>query len=385
MSDSDHMERALRAASGGLGHTGTNPMVGACLVRDGSVLAEAGHQKLGEAHAERRLMEQAPDDLSGARLYLTLEPCIQYRRTPPCLPLLVDRGLDEVLLASRDPHSSVSGTGIRALRRLDVPVRDGVCEGENRWLNRAYFYRQTTGYPWIDLKLALSADGYLATPTRHSQWITGEESRAAGHRLRNRVDAVMVGAGTLRDDNPRLTDRVTGDDSQPRAVVVARSSRGLSLDQKLFQDRPRETILVIPPTFESTLRSRLSDRGVTILLTDQYGDRFDWRQVLPRLARLNVGRILVEGGAGLAGSLLDRNLVRECHLFYSGKLFGNGLPALRREESPRRVGDADDASLLRVERFEDDAYVHRLVEPPSETLPDRATFDELQFDWLREC
>lgn len=385
MPEQKYMERALRAASKGLGHTGTNPMVGACLVRDGSILAEAGHQKLGEDHAERRLMKQAPDDLEGARLYLTLEPCIAYRRTPPCLPLLVDRGLEEVVLASEDPHPSVRGTSIQALRELDIPVRVGFCGAEYRWLSRAYFYRQATSFPWIDLKLALSADGYLATANRHSQWITGQGSREAGHRLRSRADAVMVGAGTLRDDDPRLTDRVTDREDQPEAVVIARSSWGLSLDMNLFRNRPDGTILVVPPRFDSTLRTRLEERGVTFLLGDLYDDRFDWRQVLPRLARQNIGRILVEGGAGLAGNLLDRNLVRECHIFYSGKLFGNGLPALQRNRAPRRVGDAEDAALLRVDRFENDAYVHRLVESDSGNLPDQSTFDNLQFDWLREC
>ncbi len=385
MAEKQCMERALIEASKGIGHTGTNPMVGACLVREGSILAEAGHRELGEDHAERRLIQQAPDDLNGARLYLTLEPCIAYRRTPPCLPLLVNRGLREVILASRDPHPSVRGAGIQALRELDVPVRVGFCDAENRWLNRPYYYRQESGFPWIDLKLALSADGYLATPNRHSQWITGEASREAGHRLRSRVDAVMVGAGTLRDDDPLLTDRVTDQSDQPRAIVVARSSRGLSLEMNLFQKRPIETVLVVPPHFDSTIRSRLEQRGATILRADLYDDRFDWNQVLPRLARRNIGRILVEGGAGLAGNLLDRNLVRECHFFYSGKLFGNGLPALQRERVPRRVGDADEAPLLRVDRFGNDAYLHRIVEAGFGDLPDRSTFDELQFDWLREC
>lgn len=378
------MERALREAYEGLGRTGANPLVGACLVRDGDLLAGAGHRVSGEDHAERRLMREAPEDLSGATLYLTLEPCVQYRRTPPCLPLLVGRGLGEVVVATVDPHPSVNGAGLEALRALGIPVRLGVREEDYRWLSRGYFHGQRTGYPWVDVKLALSADGYLATPNRHSQWITGEGSREEGHRLRARVDAVMVGAGTLRDDDPRLTDRVTGSDHQPKAIVVARSSRGIHPDATLLSERAEKTFLIVPPTFDETLLETLKDRGVTVLVSDLYGDRYDWRQVLPRLRNRDVGRILVEGGATLAGSLVDQSVVRELHLFYSGRLFGNGIPSLQRDRDPLTVDEAPEGDLLEVDRFGQDVYVRRLIEGDGEPAVTAGTYANTNLDWVRD-
>jgi diaminohydroxyphosphoribosylaminopyrimidine deaminase/5-amino-6-(5-phosphoribosylamino)uracil reductase len=384
-SDERFMKEALELAAQAHGRTATNPLVGACLVRDGEVIGQGLHRKIGADHAEKQLQASAPDDWHGATLYLTLEPCIHHGRTPPCLPILVDQGLDEIVIASEDPGPSVNGKGLEALDRLDETVTLGVLERENCWLNRHYFHHQQTGRPYIDLKLALSADGYLATPNRHSQWITGEASREHGHRLRSRADAVMVGGGTVRTDNPTLTDRVTGREDQPKAVVVARSDRGLHPDLTLFSDRADETILVVPPSFSESSAGTLQDNGVTILAADRYNDRFDWRQVLPRLRRQGIGRILVEGGSMLAGSLLEQRLINELHLYYSGRLFGNGIPGFQFESDLLSVKESLEGTLLQVRQFDDDVYVRRLIEASFEdNLLRKSDFNALKMDSLKE-
>lgn len=385
IADRDVMEQAIRAATRGLGRTGTNPLVGACLVKDNEILGTAAHLKFGGKHAEHRLLNEKVDCIEGSTLYLTLEPCIQPGKTPPCLPLIVEKGIKTVVLASVDPDPSVQGQGVQALRELGISVRESVGEREYRWLNRAYFHRQATDNPWVELKLALSADGYLATPHHHSQWITGERSRNEGHRLRSRVDAVMVGAGTLRKDDPRLTDRFTERSHQPKAVVVVRSSRGIRLNSTLLTDRAERTLMVVPPSFSDDLVNRMSDRGVTVLRADLYEGQFDWTQVLPRLSRQAIGRILVEGGSNLAGSLLDQSIVNELHLFYSGRLFGNGIPALKRKTSPRHVEEAPRGHLLTSRALEEDVYVRRLIPSNlSDEIPDASGYKSLFFDWLKE-
>lgn len=374
------MDEALGAATIGLGRTGTNPLVGACLSKDGQILATAGHEKLGGDHAERRLFSQFDGSADGTTLAVTLEPCLQPGRTPACLPLIVESAVEKIIIATVDPHPGVEGNSLEALQRLGYSPKTDVLRREYRWLSRAYFHRQSTGLPWVELKSAVSADGYLATPNRRSQWITGEESRDKGHRLRSRVDAVMVGAGTLRDDNPRLTDRVTDRDGQPKAIVVARSSDGIAPSQTLFDDRSDATILVVPPNFSESVLEDLRSAGVSVLVSDLYRDRFDWKQVLARLARTGIGRILVEGGAILGGSLLQQNVVNELHWFYSGRIFGNGIPSLKMERDPFSVEEAPVGKLLDIEQFGEDVYVRRILESTMK----QEDYREIEDHWVAQ-
>ncbi|MFB6347707.1 MAG: bifunctional diaminohydroxyphosphoribosylaminopyrimidine deaminase/5-amino-6-(5-phosphoribosylamino)uracil reductase RibD [bacterium] len=378
MGDDEFQNRAIELAARGLGHTRSNPLVGACLVRDGNIIAEGFHRAYGEQHAEVDLLSSIEDIPSDSTLYLTLEPCVKHGKTGPCLNRLVESGIRNYVILSRDNSSSASGAGLEALKRLGYSVEEPETPGSYRWLNRHFFHGADTGLPWVDLKLAMTADGYIATPTGESQWITGQESRGCGHRLRSQVDGVLVGGGTLRSDNPRLTDRTTGRDRQPEAIGVVRSSDGLSLSAHLFDERPDKTILVVPPTFSTGLADRLEKRGVTIMVADLYNGEFDWRQVLVRLRKKSLGRLLVEGGSMTAGSLLRAGLVNELHLFYSGRIFGSGIPAVGMEPDDFSVEDASEGQLIHQQAFGNDLYVRRFL---PENTP-RNDLREINFDRL---
>jgi diaminohydroxyphosphoribosylaminopyrimidine deaminase/5-amino-6-(5-phosphoribosylamino)uracil reductase len=353
----DLIERASSAA----GRVRTNPCVGAALVRDGSVKARSIHERYGTAHAEQALFDRL-DTSSGGTLFCTLEPCIHRGKTAPCLNRVARRNVDEVILASRDPHPAVDGGGIRALRRLGIPVETGVASEAYEWVNRAYFHGARTGFPWIDAKSAMSADGYIAPRSGDSRWITGEKSREKGHEIRSRVDGVMVGANTLRRDDPRLTDRVTDSDHQPRAIVVCREPDNLPLDSHLMTDRAPETILVCADGNDADLLTELDERGVTILRARVDGGGLNWTQTLPRLRRLGLGRVLVEGGGVLLGSLLEAGYVQQMHLFYSGKVFGGGTGAYRLESVVHDVEDSPVGPLVSHSRLGQDVYVSRLMD-----------------------
>ncbi len=357
-----YMLKAIEAASAGIGSTATNPLVGTCLVRGGEILATSAHKKFGDLHAEAALFNKHPDKLEGSDLYCTLEPCIHPGKTPPCLPLILNSGLRRIIIAHEDPHPAVAGAGLRALKRGGPEIVFPLARQEYRWLNRAYFYRVKTGFPWLELKLALSSDGYIATKSHHSRWLSGKESRIQVHELRRRCDAVMVGAGTLREDNPSLTVRHKSCDQQPLAIIITTKIDQLPLDCKLLTDRADEAILVLPADSPVKICRRLSRRGVTLLFSDLKDNRFIWKQVFARLAGLDIGRILIEGGGGLAGSLASGGYVNEAHLFYCGRFLGDGIKSVRLEKVINEVGEGPLAKLIDTEICGDDVYVRRLFE-----------------------
>ncbi|MFP4686817.1 MAG: bifunctional diaminohydroxyphosphoribosylaminopyrimidine deaminase/5-amino-6-(5-phosphoribosylamino)uracil reductase RibD [bacterium] len=359
-----YMMKAIEAAAAGIGKTATNPLVGTCLVRDGEILATSAHEKFGDLHAEAALFARHPDKIEGSDLYCTLEPCIHPGKTPPCLPLILNSGLRRIIIAHEDPHPAVAGAGLRALRASGFEVLYPLARQEYRWLNRAYFYRLKTGLPWLELKLALSSDGYIATASHHSRWLSGPESRHHVHELRSRCDAVMVGAGTLREDNPGLTVRHKPCDNQPLAIIITTKSDELPLECKLLTERAAETVIVLPAATSASLVRKLRRRAVTVLLSDLKKGRFIWKQVLPRLAKLDIGRILIEGGGGLAGSLMSAGYLNEAHLFYCGRFLGDGIKSVRLEEKINKVGEGPHAGLVKTKVYGDDLYIQRLFQSP---------------------
>lgn len=356
------MRLLLEEARSGEGQTGTNPLVGAGLVKHGELLASAAHTRFGGPHAEARLLDEVDEVPPGAELYTTLEPCIHHGKTGPCVEKILSAGIEKVVVAHEDPDPANRGQGMDALLREGLEVEFPLLRQNYRWLNRTYFYHQRTGYPWLEAKLALSADGYIATSEHHSQWLSGEASREHTHRLRSRVDAVLVGAETVRRDDPRLTDRVTGSEIQPSAVVVTRSPETIPLSTPLFSERAESTILVAPPGIKTDLKQTLLNRGVTLLTSDLYGDSFCWPQVLRRLVNNGVGRILVEGGGRVIGDLISSQLLNEVHLFYCGHFLGGGIQAASLAEPAQKVFNSPCGKLIAHRQFGEDVYVRRLFQ-----------------------
>lgn len=363
MSDGAHpgaerfMRLALREAGKGLGRTSPNPAVGAVLVRGGRVVARGHHARAGAPHAEVAALARAGSRARGADLYTTLEPCDHWGRTPPCSLAVIQAGVRRVFVGSRDPNPVVNGRGLARLRRAGVQVIPGVLRAECDALNEAWFHWITTGRPFVTLKVATSLDGRIATARGDSRWVTGPEARAWVHRLRARSDAVLVGSGTARADDPRLTARIPGGRDPVRVVLDARLSlpRGL----RLFRHRSAAPTLVAhgrarPPPFPP---------GVEPVRCRLRGGRIDLGDLLDKLAQRGVASLVVEGGGELSTSLLREGLVDRLAAVVAPAVVGGDGLAWARGPAPARMAGALRLSGVTIERLGDDVLVSGAPRP----------------------
>jgi len=338
------MRRALRLAERGRGRTSPNPVVGAVVVRDGRVVGEGWHRSLGLAHAERVAIERAGRRARGATLYVTLEPCAHVGRTPPCTQALIGAGIRRCVVALRDPHRIVDGKGLRALRRAGIEVRLGVCADEARRVLGGYWLAHTRGRPRVTWKVAATLDGRIADRRRVSRWITGAESRAAVHRMRALADAVLIGAGTARADDPRLTARTRNRTRDPLRVVCDTHLR-LPLGLRLF-GRPlaRGTVVACGPGAPPARQRALERRGVRVWRLPVAREGVSPRALARHLVRHDCHDVLLEGGASLGTAWLRARLVDRIALFVAPRVLGAeglgwcgalGLGDLRRAWSGR--------------------------------------------------
>lgn len=337
--DEQWMRRALALARRGVGKTAPNPAVGAVLVRGGKIIGEGWHRRAGGPHAEIEALQSA-GLFSGApargdchpragsqrqdmTLYVTLEPCCTHGRTPPCTEAIIAVGVKRVVAAVTDPNPRHAGRGFQLLRRAGICVDVGLLAEEARQLNRPFNKWITSRLPWVIAKAALSLDGKMATATGDSKWITSEMARREAHRLRAKVDAIMVGANTVIRDDPRLTVRHGVGGRQPWRVVV--DGRGRSpLRSRVFRDEHRHRTIVLT-TRQSAARWRqsLALQGVVVLvLTGQGGPMMKWRTVLRELGRLEITSVLAEGGGELLRGLFAARIVDEVVFFFAPKVIG---------------------------------------------------------------
>jgi diaminohydroxyphosphoribosylaminopyrimidine deaminase/5-amino-6-(5-phosphoribosylamino)uracil reductase len=335
------MKRALALAETGAGTVSPNPMVGAIVVGpDGTVLGKGAHEEYGGPHAEVEAVRSAKNQygtsvLQDATLYVTLEPCSHHGKTPPCTNLILEHAIPRVVVGTLDPYPEAQGDGIRQLREEGVEVEVGVCEHDCRRLNEAFFHHVETGRPLVTLKVAQTLDGRIATRTGHSKWISGEASRTLVHEWRAALDGVLVGSGTARSDDPRLTVRhVKG--RQPQRIVLDREGI-LPPDRTLFtDDHADHTIAVV-----GTARNRpayadaLEEAGGTLLRIPETDDpHLDLPALLDRLGTDGghdanpMQSLLVEAGPGLATALFRQDLVDRFFCFVAPKVVGDGIPVL---------------------------------------------------------
>jgi diaminohydroxyphosphoribosylaminopyrimidine deaminase / 5-amino-6-(5-phosphoribosylamino)uracil reductase len=339
MNDEKFMRAALREAVKGVGHTSPNPAVGAVIVRRGRIVARGFHRRAGEPHAEIEALRalKSPAQARGATLYVTLEPCSTVGRTPPCVEAIVHAGFSRVVLGATDPNPAHAGRGIELLRSAGIEVASGVLEAECTTLNRAFNKWIVTRLPWIIAKAGLSLDGRLTRPPGEGQWLTNPESRADAMRLRAQADAILIGAETLRADNPRLTVRgVPGfEHRQPWRAIVTRRGR-LPKSSFVFTDAHRDR---------------------TLVFRDQ-----PLREVLRELGRRAITSVLMEGGGQVLGEAFDRHLVDEVH-FYLAPLLCGGPHAIL----GKGAGSSAASPLLNdptYRRIGDDILVTGLVRDP---------------------
>ena len=327
MDDERFMRRALTLARRGLGKTSPNPCVGAVLVRNGKIIGEGWHKRAGGPHAE--VFALRGSNARGATLYVTLEPCSSWGRTPPCTEAIIPSGIKRVVVAALDPNPKHNGRGLRVLRRAGVRVTAGLLADEANELNAAFNKWITTGLPLVTAKAALSLDGKMATDTGDSKWITDEAARRKAHQMRARVDAIMVGANTVIRDNPRLTLRHGVRGQQPWRVVV--DSRGRSpKNAHLFRDAFRHRTIVFTTEHSSVnWRRYLVLLGIIVIVVPAKRGRVDLRAALGELGRMEVTSVMVEGGATLQRAMFDEHLVDRITFFYAPMIIAGATKVSR--------------------------------------------------------
>lgn len=322
------MQRALDLARRGEGLVEPNPMVGCVIVRGGRVVGEGFHRRFGGPHAEVFALRRAGARARGATVYVTLEPCSHFGKTPPCADALIAAGVRRVIAATRDPNPRVSGRGLKKLRAAGINVRVGLLKSEARQLIAPFAKLIRRRTPHVILKWAQSLDGRLATPRGDSKWITCEASRAAAHVIRARVDAVLVGIETVLADDPGLTARYV----RPRRVatrVVLDSRLRTPPTCRLVRTARRAPVLIVTSTSRARDRAavtRLSRAGCEVIGVPVRGGRLDLRRVLLELGRRSMTNVMVEGGPKVLGAFLSAGLADEARVFVSPKLLGGEGP-----------------------------------------------------------
>jgi diaminohydroxyphosphoribosylaminopyrimidine deaminase/5-amino-6-(5-phosphoribosylamino)uracil reductase len=320
------MTRALELARLGEGRTAPNPPVGAVLVRDGVIVGEGYHPAAGEPHAEIFALRAAGDLALGADLFVTLEPCCYYGRTGPCCEALIAAGVRRVYYGSVDPNPLVAGEGLARLRAAGVDAHQGPLADECRRLIAPFARHRLSGRPYLILKAAMTLDGQLATSAGESQWISSIASREYGHRLRDRVDGVLTGAGTVLADDPQLTVRMTTG-RNPARIVLDGCLR-TPATARVYADVPGARLLVTAADLPEERLRPYAERGVDIIGVPTVDGRLDLTAAMTALGQRNLMCLLVEGGGGLNGALLRAGLIDRLLLFIAPLLFGgnDGVP-----------------------------------------------------------
>jgi diaminohydroxyphosphoribosylaminopyrimidine deaminase/5-amino-6-(5-phosphoribosylamino)uracil reductase len=321
MMDEVFMRRALELARRGEGYVEPNPMVGAVLVREGEIVGEGWHQRYGGPHAEIVALEQAGTHARGATLYVTLEPCCHWGKTPPCTDAILRSGVRRVVAAMLDPFPAVSGRGLEILRQHGLEVQVGLLESEAREVNAPYLKRVLRGRPWVIAKWAMSLDGKIATRTGESKWLSSEASRQLARQWRGRMDAILVGIGTALRDDPALT-APPDSPRQPVRMVLDTHLR-LPLHSQLVQTARQTPLLVAHgPEIDPHHRQQLQQAGVECLPLPLQSGRVCVLALLDELGRRQMTNLLVEGGGQVLGSFLDSGEVDEVRVFVSPMLIG---------------------------------------------------------------
>lgn len=347
--DHDFMKMALDLAETAKGKTNPNPVVGAVLVKDGVIVGSGLHRKAGEPHAEVHAFNMAGEHAKGATLYVTLEPCSHYGKTPPCANLVKDSGVKRVVVAAQDPNPHVAGKGIGIIKEAGIEVEVGVLEEEAKKLNERFMHNMITQTPFVVSKVAMTLDGKIAAYTGHSQWITGEEARKEVHYLRNEVDAILVGVGTVLADNPKLTTRLDQPFKNPIRIILDSKLR-TPLDANVADCSEAQTIILTGLAEDDKKAEGLKEKGVQIIQVPYTNGKMDLQAALKRLYEAGVTDILLEGGSEVNASFMRERLIQKYIVYIAPKILGgkSSFTPFRGED----VDTIDEAVQLRFETVE---------------------------------
>ncbi|MGN0165173.1 MAG: bifunctional diaminohydroxyphosphoribosylaminopyrimidine deaminase/5-amino-6-(5-phosphoribosylamino)uracil reductase RibD [Lachnospiraceae bacterium] len=354
MPEKKYMQRAISLALKAEGFTNPNPMVGAVIVKDGKIIGEGYHQRCGELHAERNAIKNLTESAEGATIYVTLEPCCHYGKTPPCTEAIIDNKIAKVVIGSRDPNPLVSGKGAAILREHGIEVVEDFMRAECDEINPVFFHYITTKMPYVVMKYAMTCDGKIATKTGDSKWITGEAARTEVQHMRHKYMGIMAGIGTVLADNPMLNVRIEGLKSPVRIICDSRLK--IPVDCKLVETaKDYRTIVVCGLKFAEneveynvTLSEKiklLKERGVEVISFPDKNGRVDVTCLMKWLGSQGIDSIFAEGGGTLNDALLRAGLVNRAEVFIAPKMFGGA-------EAKTPVEGIGIANISHAEQFE---------------------------------
>jgi len=334
--DHDYMQLALELAATAKGNTNPNPCVGAVLVKDGVIVGTGLHRKAGEPHAEVHAFNMAGEHAVGATLYVTLEPCSHYGKTPPCANLVKESGVSRVVVAAMDPNPSVAGRGINLLKESGIEVEVGLLEQEALKLNERFIHNMLNNKPFVISKFAMTLDGKIATHNGHSKWITSEEARLQVHKLRHEIDGILVGVGTVVADDPMLTTRLPHREGKNPVRIILDSELKTPLKAKVVDTSEAQTIIVCGQEVDETKLKQLKEKGVEILSVSKTEYGLNLHEMLDELYKIGITDLLVEGGAEINGSFLRSRLINKFLVYMAPKILGG-----RNSKSPFAGIDID--------------------------------------------
>ncbi|MDD2554807.1 MAG: bifunctional diaminohydroxyphosphoribosylaminopyrimidine deaminase/5-amino-6-(5-phosphoribosylamino)uracil reductase RibD [Syntrophaceticus sp.] len=359
MNHEQFMSRALELAEKGRGKTSPNPLVGAVIVRSGGIVGEGYHQKAGTPHAEIHALRDASEKAKGAIMYVTLEPCCHYGRTPPCTEAIIENGIKEVVVGAVDPNPLVAGKGIKTLEKAGIRVITGVLAKDAQRQNEAFIKYIRFGRPFITLKAAISQDGKIATKTGDSKWITGEEARRLVHQMRATNDAIMVGIGTVLADDPLLTVRLQGQHRQPLRVIIDSSLR-IPIDSQLVKTASQVATIIAAAEgrYSKEKRAELEAMGVEIWDLPAVQKRVDLVTLMQKLGKREITSLLLEGGPTVNTSALEAGLIDKFVFFQAPLIIGGrDSPGVFGGEGCERLSDCLRLNCTSVQKVGDDLMI----------------------------
>jgi diaminohydroxyphosphoribosylaminopyrimidine deaminase/5-amino-6-(5-phosphoribosylamino)uracil reductase len=364
--DVDYMKRAIELAKRGIGAVNPNPLVGAVIVKNGEILAEGWHERYGELHAERNAIkhfyEKNPDgSLEGATIYVTLEPCCHYGKTPPCTEAIIENKFGRVVIGSADPNPLVAGKGVQILKNAGIEVVTDFMRKECDELNYVFFHYTSTKKPYVVMKYAMTLDGKISTVTGKSKWITGEKSRENVHRDRNRYMAIMAGVGTVIADNPMLNCRLANNENARNPIrIICDTNLRTPIDSQVVVTADKIRTIIATASDDNEKLKPYTDRGCEIVCipiaeVGKQSKGIDLNILMTKLGEMGIDSILLEGGATLNYSALKAGIVNRVQAYIAPKIFGGSTAKTPvGGEGFSEVADAVEFVNSRITRFGDD-------------------------------
>lgn len=357
-----YMRRAIELAKNGIGKVNPNPLVGAVIVKDGQIISEGYHAKYGDLHAERNAFRnlKCAEDAKGAEMYVTLEPCCHFGKQPPCTQTIIEHGIRKVYVGSNDPNALVAGKGIEQLRQAGIEVETEVLKDECDALNPVFFHYITTQTPYVVMKYAMTLDGKIATRTGHSKWISGGASRGRVQQTRNALKGIMVGIGTVLNDDPMLTCRIDGGRNPIRIICDSKLRIPLSSQVVTTAKEVATIVATIEPHVEYTRfwneqKAALEEQGVEVVVVKEVNDRLDLKDLMRQLGERKIDGILLEGGSTLNYAALQAGIVNRIEAYIAPKLFGGaGLYTPVGGEGVEYATEGIECRLLTADKIEED-------------------------------